>query len=79
MEAASIQNVCRLCPETGSNQKLLNIFDPKLAQLNMKQVILDTTGLKVRWSCFCYIQEVNKKSGSFLAENRLRSFGIFIV
>lgn len=68
MEASSVNNVCRLCPESGSNQKLLDIFDPKLSQSNMKEVIFQTTGVKVRRSCFYYIQGVNKKSGRALSK-----------
>lgn len=58
MEASEVQNVCRLCPETGANQPLLNVFDQKFAEENnMKDVILVTTGIEVSWPFLCTVTD----------------------
>ncbi|KAH1007802.1 hypothetical protein HUJ04_004995 [Dendroctonus ponderosae] len=47
MEAAEIQNVCRLCPSTElqNDDSLINVFDNNMEK-NMMEVILVTTGIQ---------------------------------
>ncbi|XP_019771001.2 uncharacterized protein LOC109544988 isoform X1 [Dendroctonus ponderosae] len=48
MEAAEIQNVCRLCPSTElqNDDSLINVFDNNMEK-NMMEVILVTTGIQI--------------------------------
>lgn len=48
MEAAEIQNVCRLCPSDHfqNGDSLINVFDNNMEK-NLMEVILVTTGIQV--------------------------------